>query len=370
MPLDDALTLGEVFRFWTTRMHDARMSPATPTSGTSTTTTWGSCRWRSCWPASWSPLFAREDAAASRRARRIDLALFSGWSGARSATSRARRCRRAARAADLHVAARPLALPGPGHGRRSRCWRPRRCMMAARAAWRRAASPRGCAHRAGVEIALVVGIALDVACTNQRVMQQGLDPVLPRARARGRLLSGRPPDYGRFPTFPGARSSARAPATCRSSGSRPPGIVDGRAAAAARAAGGRRTVTRRAGRRTARARRPAERPGPGRRQPELRERMAGERRRRRGVCRSREPLLGYPRTPAELPAKGAIGLLAVSLPAGERHLALVHRPPGLLLGALLTLLGIGLAGVVTRAATPARVAAFWARIRGKAARPQ
>jgi uncharacterized membrane protein YfhO len=54
--------------------------------------------------------------------------------------------------------------------------------------------------------------------------------------------------------------------------------------------------------------------------------------------------------PEELPAKGAIGLLAVPLAAGTHHLALWHRPPWLWPGAILSLLGVGLSIVIGRRA--------------------
>ncbi len=52
--------------------------------------------------------------------------------------------------------------------------------------------------------------------------------------------------------------------------------------------------------------------------------------------------------PGDLPVKGAIGLLAVALPAGTHHLVLRHRPPWLWPGAGFSLLGLGLAAAVVR----------------------
>src|SRR5581483_5623128 len=52
--------------------------------------------------------------------------------------------------------------------------------------------------------------------------------------------------------------------------------------------------------------------------------------------------------PSELPAKGAIGLLAVRLPPGTHHLVLRHRPPGLWLGLVMSLLGVGFAIAIVR----------------------
>jgi uncharacterized membrane protein YfhO len=51
---------------------------------------------------------------------------------------------------------------------------------------------------------------------------------------------------------------------------------------------------------------------------------------------------------AELSDVHAHGLLAVELPAGNRHLVLRHRPPGLWLGAILTALGIALSMILLR----------------------
>jgi len=56
--------------------------------------------------------------------------------------------------------------------------------------------------------------------------------------------------------------------------------------------------------------------------------------------------------PRDLPAKGAIGLLAVPLPAGIHHLILRHRPAGLWLGLLLSLIGTALAVVIVRRTSP------------------
>ena len=51
-----------------------------------------------------------------------------------------------------------------------------------------------------------------------------------------------------------------------------------------------------------------------------------------------------------------VGLLSVSLPAGTYHLVLRHRPPGLWLGLVLTLLGIGLSVTAIRSLTADRIA--------------
>ena len=50
--------------------------------------------------------------------------------------------------------------------------------------------------------------------------------------------------------------------------------------------------------------------------------------------------------PSDLPRAGAIGLLAVQLPAGLHHIVLRHRPPGLGWGILATLLGLFGSGLI------------------------
>jgi len=70
-----------------------------------------------------------------------------------------------------------------------------------------------------------------------------------------------------------------------------------------------------------------------------------------GAFRGAAPLW-RPGDPAP-PGPQAIGLLAVSLPAGRFDVALRHRPPGLGLGIVLTLVGLVLAAAVVRRFTPA-----------------
>jgi hypothetical protein len=226
----------------------------------------------------------------------------------------------------------------------------------------------------GVEIALVVGIAADVSLTNQRVMQQGLDPVLPRVRASADFYQDSRSDYGRFPTFPVRGRGTRAcyvPLEWKPTD----GIVDGPGPQA-------RTEPPTAGTVTQTRWSPSaleldvHLSAPGlvivnQNYESGWQAAAGQAEVIVGAWVNRERRFWDIRArPSELPAKGAIGLLAVRLPAGDHHLTLRHRPPGLLLGALLTLLGIGLASVVARKATPARVAALWAGIRAKAAHPK
>ena len=82
-----------------------------------------------------------------------------------------------------------------------------------------------------LELALVVGVALDICLTNQRVIQQGLDPRMPQTPASADFFQNTGADYSRLPTFPVQGFGTRAcyvalewkPA---------PGITDGRGAQA------------------------------------------------------------------------------------------------------------------------------------------
>jgi hypothetical protein len=367
MPLDDALTVGELFWLWTTRTH-ARGVAGHPY----------------VWPeyndyVGWVPvalmllgiavaLFGRDDATGTRGARRqlrIDLVLFLGllWAalGNVKGPSLFGWLHQLPIYASLRVPARfvspantAFALLAIAPLMMTRAW------LAARNV-----RPRVMRLVLGLEIALVVGIAADVSLTNQRVMQQGLDPVLPRVRASADFYQDSRSDYGRFPTFPVRGHGTRAcyvPLEWKPTD----GIVDGPGPQARTEPPTAGTVTQTRWSPSAleldvHLSAPAlvivnqnyESGWQATAQGEVIVGAWVNREHRFWDIRAR---------PSELPAKGAIGLLALRLPAGDHHLTLRHRPPGLLLGALLTLLGIGLASVVARKATPARVAALWARL--------
>jgi hypothetical protein len=70
----------------------------------------------------------------------------------------------------------------------------------------------------------------------------------------------------------------------------------------------------------------------------------------------------WPRAAVRSGGTPPVGLLAVSLPAGEHKLTLRHRPPGLAPGLILTILGIVLAVLIVRGATPARLASWRVRL--------
>src|SRR6185369_2622629 len=53
-----------------------------------------------------------------------------------------------------------------------------------------------------VELVLALAVAVDVCATNAQRIQQGMDPALPRPRASADFYQAAGADYGRFPTFP------------------------------------------------------------------------------------------------------------------------------------------------------------------------
>jgi hypothetical protein len=336
-PLDDGIGLGEVLSFWTTSEHPRRMATH-----------------RYVWPEYDTyvgvvpvalmllgilvALLVRDP---RRRERRLDLAMFATlvW----CALGRVRPLSLAALLHALPVF-RALRVPsrflGPamvGFGLLA---------ASALAAGRRFAEGRGprvaLATRA-IGLVLVLGVALDVCLTNQRVMQQGLEPVLPAGPASSDFFQNSAADYSRLPTYPVAGFGTRGcyvalewkPA---------PGIVDG--------------------------------PGP---QVRLEPPTAGtilathwspnalqfdiqldapaivvvnQNYETGWHVNGGEKLGAYVvperrfwdirARPSDLPAKGAIGLLALSLGPGTHHSALWHRPPWLWPGALLSLVGVAL----------------------------
>ncbi len=348
-PLDDGLGIGEVFSFWTTRMHGRRV----PGHGY-------------VWPeyddyvglvpvalmlaGAVIALVVRDP---RRRERRIDLAVFVTlvWCALG-------RIQGPSLAALLHALPifRSLRVP-------SRFLGPAMVGFGLLAATALAAGRRAFEGRdrrlvralLAIELALVAGVAIDVCLTNQRVIQQGLDPVMPQTPASSDFFQNTGADYGRLPTFPVAGFGTRAcyvalewkPA---------PGITDGRGPQARLEPPGAGSIAQ-------------TRWSPSELDFDVRldasallivnqnyetgwrlesEAGAGETvgayvvpARRFWDIRAR---------PSELPAKGAIGLLAVELPAGSRHLVLRHRPPWLLSGALLSFLGVVLSGLLLRRA--------------------
>ena len=221
----------------------------------------------------------------------------------------------------------------------------------------------------GLQLALVAAVAVDVCATNAPRIQQGMDPSLPHRVAFGsgpRALSdfyqATSSDYGRFPTHPMRGVGTRqcyVPLDWKPA----PGILDGKVAqqwvepvtagqvlprawspnaveveARLKAPGvviinqnyesGWQASTGQIGAYVAI-------PAPGRQWP----RSAGR--------------------PGDTPP---VGLLSVALPAGTHRVILRHRPPGLWPGVVLTLLAIGLSVLALRALTPERVARWRSRL--------
>jgi len=348
-PLDDGLGIGEVFSFWTTRTHGRRMLGH-----------------GYVWPeyddyvglvpvalmlaGVLVAVFARD---AARRERRIDLAVFLAlvWCALG-------RIHGPALAVLLHALPvfRSLRVPsrflGPamvGFGLLA---------AGALAVGRRTLEVRGprlLRLALALELALVVGVAVDICLTNQRVIQQGLDPRMPQTQASADFFQNTGADYSRLPTFPvdgfGTRVCYVAlewkPA---------PGITDGRGAQARLEPSAAGSVVETSW-------------SPNRLELDVRldapatviinqNYETGWRVRdgdatvgayvvpQRRFWDIRARSAGLPK----LPAKGAIGLLAVALPGGARHLVLVHRPPWLLAGGFLSLVGAALAAMILRRA--------------------
>jgi hypothetical protein len=196
---------------------------------------------------------------------------------------------------------------------------------------------------------LVVGVALDVCLTNQRVMQQGLGPIVPGRPASADFFQNSAGDYGALPTFPVAGLGTRGcyvalewkPA---------PGIADGRGPQARLEPPAAGTVSE-------------TRWSPNALELDVRldspaTLIVNQNYETGWRAEGRETVGAYVAPerrfwdirarPSELPVKGAIGLLAVDLPVGTHHLVLRHRPPWLWPGAVLSLAGLALAVALLR----------------------
>jgi hypothetical protein len=348
-PLDDGTALGELFSFWTTRDHARRMAGhgyVWPEYDTYVGVVPVALMLLGVLVA----LAARDE---RRRERRIDLAVFATlvWCALG-------RVRPLSLAALLHALPlfRSLRVPsrflGPamvGFGLLA---------VAALAAGRRLGERRGprlARALLAMELALVLGVTFDVCLTNRRVMQQGLDPPPPRRTASADFFQNTSADYARLPVFPVSGFGTRGcyvalewkPA---------PGIADGRGPQARLepAAAGAIGETRWSPNRLdfdVRLDAPAmlvvnqnyetgwkASDGEGNRS------IVG------AYVVPQRRLWDVRARPSELPVKGAIGLLAVELPAGTHHLVLRHRPPWLWAGAIFSLAGLGLAGMILRRA--------------------
>jgi hypothetical protein len=355
MPLDDRISIPEVFGFWTTRVH-GRGVAGHPYVWPEYDDYIGVVPVALMLAGVTLAIFARDGSVDSRRERRIDLLIFVGlvWCalGNISGLSLFGVLHRLPIYASLRVPARFLGPAMVGFG-----------LLAAGAlsAARRVLEGRGLSARAAralfaAELILVGFVAIDVGLTNQRVIQQGIDPLLSQAPARTDFFQNGGANYSRYPTFPVAGFGTR---NCYSAleWKAAPGIVDGRVAQARIEPPVLGTVTE---------------VGWSPNQIDLEVRLdapatvivnqnyeSGWRADLDGVAATVGAFVApegrfwdIRALPRGLPAKGAIGLLAVRVPAGIHHLILRHRPAGLWLGLLLSLVGVALAIVIVRRASP------------------
>jgi hypothetical protein len=351
MPLDDHLTIGEVFGFWTTRSH-GRGVPGHPYVWPEYDDYVGIVPVALMLAGVGVALFAGSKGDPRRRERRIDLVLLVGlvWCalGNISGPSLIALLHHLPVYASLRVPSRYLGPATVAFGLLA---------VAALAAGRDVLETRGIGPRAlraalALEMLLVAGVAVDVTLTNQTVLQQGIDPLLPSRPASADFFQNGGASYSRFATFPVSGFGTRAcyvPIEWKTA----PGITDGRGPQV-------RLEPANAGTVTQSSWSPnelvfeAQLSAPGllvvNQNYETGWRLEGEdvggtvgafvvAQNRFWDIRAR---------PSELPAKGAIGLLAVKLPAGNHHLVLRHRPPGLWLGAMLSLIGVALSIAIVR----------------------
>jgi hypothetical protein len=343
-PLDDGIGIGEVFRFWTTRAHARQMVGH-----------------RYVWPeyddyvgllpvalmlAGVVVALAVRDPR--RRERRIDLALFATlvWCALG-------RIKPLSLAALLHALPifRSLRVPsrflGPamvGFG-----------LLAATAlaAVRRLTEDRG-ARVARVVLALELGVAIDICLVNQRVIQQGLGPPIPEVPASADFFQNTGADYGRLPTFPVDGFGTRACYVALEW--RPaPGIADGRGAQARLEPPTAGTVIETSWSPNqlafdVRLEAPATLIVNQNYETGWRARDGNDGATVGAYVVPERRFWDIRARPGELPVKGAIGLLAVALPAGARHLTLVHRPSWLWPGGFLSLVGVALTVAILRRA--------------------
>jgi hypothetical protein len=211
-----------------------------------------------------------------------------------------------------------------------------------------------------VELLVVVAIAVDVCATNQTQTQLGLDPALPRARASAAFHQDTGAAFDLFPTFPVRGIGTRVcyqPLQWKPA----PGIVDGdvpqarvQPAAAGTVVQRRWTPNELALEATLRA--------PG---------IVVVNQNYESGWRADHGQIGawvapearfWPRPAGKIEGTPQVGLLAVSLPAGTHALTLRHRPAGLGLGAVLVLMGLALAFAAMRMLAPARLDSLRARL--------
>ncbi len=350
MPLDDRISIGEVFAFWTTRAHGR-----------------GVAGHPYVWPeyddyvgivpvvlmlAGVAVAIFAGKLDARRRERRIDLALFVGlvWCalGNISGPSLFGLVHRLPIYASLRVPSRFLGPAMVGFGLLAVS-----ALSAGRGAFeRRRLRPGARCALLAVELVLVAYIAVDVSLTNQAVIQQGIDPLLPQGPARSDFFQNGRANYGQFPSFSAAGFGTRAcyaPLEWKPA----PGIVDGRVAQARvepSPSGTVRQVSWSPNQIKLDVRLDAAATLIVNQNYETGWRLEGSDANGTvgAFVASEKRFWDVRAQPRDLPAQGAIGLLAVRLPPGVHHLVLGHRPPGLWLGLLLSVIGCALAAVIVR----------------------
>jgi hypothetical protein len=354
MPLDDGISLREAFEFWTTRVH-GRGVAGHPYVWPEYDDYVGVVPVALMLAGAAIAIFARRPDT-RRRERRIDLVLFVGlvWCalGNISGPSLFGFLHKIPIYASLRVPSRFLGPATVGLGLLA---------VGALSAARGAVERRG--PRAGArwtllvaELVLVAYVAVDMCLTNQSVVQQGIDPVLPAvqpATAGADFFQNSGASYGRYPTFPVAGFGTRscyAPLEWKPA----PGIADGRVAQAwvePSTAGTVKQSSWSPNEITLDARLDAAATVIVNQNYETGWRLEhGAEQGTVGAFVAPQKRFWDVRSrPRELPAKGAIGLLAVRLPPGVHHLVLRHRPTGFYLGLLLSILGVALAILLARA---------------------
>jgi hypothetical protein len=356
VPLDDQMTMGEVFRTWTLPMHE-RGFAGHPYVWDEFADYVGVVPVALMLAGAALALIRRDG---DTRARRIDLALLValvwGALGNIPGASLFGLLHELPIYSSLRVPSRFLGPAMVGFALVVVS-----TLMAARqSAAERGLRPSTLKALLALELCLALAIAADVCATNAQRMQQGIDPNLPRLPASTDFYQAAGTDYGRFPTHPVRGFGTRqcyVPLEWKPA----PGIVDGKVPQ-------QRIEPPSAGEVVAR------RWSPSRIDLDVRLRAPGVVVINQNYETGWEPSAGeagaylgpgrapWLRSSGRAGATPPVGLLSVSLPAGNYPLALRHRPPGLRLGVLLTLLGIAVALAAARRLTPARVAAARARV--------
>jgi hypothetical protein len=234
-------------------------------------------------------------------------------------------------------------------------------MTARRLAVEQGLRPRFVRLLLGFELSLVVAVAINVCVVNGDRIQQGLAPALPRTRASADFYQLAGADYTQFPTFP-VRAIGTRQCYVPMEWKPAPGIQDGKVAQ-------QRIEPPAAGEVTLR------RWSPNAIQLDVKLRAPGvvvinqnyESNWRSNLGAVGAFLVGEHRQWTRPPGHGdddkpPVGLLSIALPAGNYSLLVRHRPPGLIAGLVLVILGLGFAVAVSKRLTPQWVALLYARL--------